>query len=198
MKFKLIKERIPEKSFKFPGKEYKDRKRKDGTYMRYCNREWLTEFSFLSYSKVKDGLYCLSCVLFLTGSSTQHAHLLISAPYRNWKDARADMLKHSTLQYHMNADCMRLSFIASQEGSQIRVDQSVTSNAQNRAIIKSIISCLEFQIKGISRLSFSCELMQETLIWIGISKPVQSEQHICLKPHKTSCFSAYERSFKLK
>lgn len=102
MKFKLIKERIPEKSFKFPGKEYKDRKRKDGTYTRYCNREWLTEFSFLSYSKVKDGLYCLSCVLFLTGSSTQHAHLLISTPYRNWKDARADMLKHSALQYRLH------------------------------------------------------------------------------------------------
>ena len=41
-KFKLIEHRMPEKSFKFPGKKYKDVKRKDGVYMRYCNLHWLT------------------------------------------------------------------------------------------------------------------------------------------------------------
>ena len=130
IRLKLIEERMPEQSFKFPGKHYKDSKRKGGTYVRYCNRDWLTEFPFLAYSKSLDGLFCLSCVLFSSGISNQHrANLLISAPYQNWKDARADILKHSTLKYHLDSECKRQAFMESQCGVQMRVDHCLTSKA---------------------------------------------------------------------
>ncbi len=121
---------MPEKSFKFPGKKYKDSKRKDGVYMRYCNLDWLIEFPFLSYSRAQDGLYCLSCVFFPTGNDILRAKFLIHAPYQNWRKGRIDIIKHSTLQYHRVSDTMRLAFIQTQQGSQIRVDQCLTLQAQ--------------------------------------------------------------------
>ena len=148
IKFDLICQWVPEKSYKFPGKKYNDCKRKDGSYMRYCNRDWLTEFTFLSYSRTQDGLYCLSCVLFPTGNESLRANLLINTPYQNWKNVRSDMMKHSTLQYHKTSDAIRLAFIQTRQGSQARIDHSLTSEIQrqvasNRTFLKSIISCLE-------------------------------------------------------
>ena len=49
VKYKLINDQIPSKAFKFPGKKYNDSKVKDGSH---CNRDWLIEFPFLSYSTV--------------------------------------------------------------------------------------------------------------------------------------------------
>ena len=127
LKKSSIEERIPEKSFKFPQKSYKNSTRKDGTYIRYCNRDWLDEFPFLAYSKSQDGLYCLSCILFPCGiPSQQRANLLISAPYQNWKDARADILKHSTLKYHLQSEYSRRAFVEAQKGAQLRVDHCLT------------------------------------------------------------------------
>ena len=85
VKMKLIDMRVPEQSFKFPGRQYNDSKRKRGTYTRYCNREWLNEFKFLLYSKAQDGLYCLSCILFPSTSQAHRAESLICTPYQNWK-----------------------------------------------------------------------------------------------------------------
>ena len=87
-------------------------------------------------------------MFFPTGSDSLRANILINTPYRNWKNARADMLKHSTLQYHKNSDAMRLAFIQTQQGSQVRVDHSLTLEvrnqvASNRKFIMSVISCLE-------------------------------------------------------
>ena len=56
VKLKLIELHVPEQSFKYPGRKYNDSKRKSGVYTRYCNRDWLSEFQFLSYSKLQDGL----------------------------------------------------------------------------------------------------------------------------------------------
>ena len=149
MKYKLINDRIPSKAFKFPGKKYKDSKCKDGSYIRHYNRDWLIEFPFLSYSKAEDGLYCLSCVFFRTGNDRLHANLLIQSPYQNWKNARADIIKHSTLQYHRTSETMRLAFMQTRQGSQVRVDLCLSMQireqvASNRTFLKSIISCIEF------------------------------------------------------
>ena len=73
VKLKRIDSHMPEQSFKFPGRKYNDSKCKSGVYTRYCNRDWLNEFQFLSYSKSLDGLYCLSCILFPSTSQAQHA-----------------------------------------------------------------------------------------------------------------------------
>ena len=71
VKLKLIELRVPEQSFKYPGRKYNDSKCKSGVYTRYCNRDWLSEFQFLSYSKLQDGLYSLSCILFPSTSQAQ-------------------------------------------------------------------------------------------------------------------------------
>lgn len=116
--------------------------------MRYCNRDWLIEFPFLSYSKQQDGLYCLSCVCFPTGGGVVRADNLIKNPYQNWKNAHADLINHSSLLYHKTADAIRLAFIQTRQGSQVRVDHCMTSQvreqvASNRTFLKSVISCIE-------------------------------------------------------
>jgi hypothetical protein len=133
VKLKLIDLRVPEQSFKFPGRKYNDSKRKSGVYTRYCNRDWLNEFQFLSYSKSLDGLYCLSCILFPSTSQAQRAELLIATPYQNWKKARADIANHSTLKYHLLSECKRQAFLDTCRGTQMRVDQYMTleSDKQN-------------------------------------------------------------------
>ena len=145
VKYKLINDRIPSKAFKFPGKKYKDRKRKDGSYIRHRNHDWLIEFPFLSYSKAEDGLYCLSYVFFRTGNDRLHANLLIQSPYQNWKNARTDIIKHSTLQYHRTSETMRFAFMQTWQGSQDCLSMQIREQvAANRTFLKSIISCIEF------------------------------------------------------
>ena len=58
--------REPEKSFKFPPKQYAMKSSKTVYVIRYCYGEWFRKFDFISYSKSEDGLYCLACVLFCT------------------------------------------------------------------------------------------------------------------------------------
>ena len=60
----------------------------------------------------------------------QRANLLISGPYQNWKDARAGILKHSTLKYHLH--CL--------------TSEAKTQIACNRQVLKSMIACLEFVV----------------------------------------------------
>ena len=102
---KLIERCIPKSSYKFQGKEYKDAKRKGGTYLRYCNRDWLNEFSFLSYSKSRDGLFSLACILFPCASGAQHADILITEPFNKWKKGREALSNHAILKYRMQAEC---------------------------------------------------------------------------------------------
>ena len=57
-KFVLIRNRAPPTGFKFPAKEYKDKRRFSGISKRYCQSNWFDEFDYISYSKSEDGLYC--------------------------------------------------------------------------------------------------------------------------------------------
>ena len=143
VKLKLIDSCVPEQSFKFPGRKY-DSKCKSGVYTRYCNRDWLNEFQFLSYSKSLDGLYCLSCILFPWTSQAQRAELLIATPYQYWKKAHADIANHSTLKYHLLSECKRQAFLDTCRGTQMREDQYMTLEsdkriATNQLFLKSII-----------------------------------------------------------
>ena len=61
----LIRNRAPEKSFKFPPKIYRDSRNKSGETRRYCLHELFDNLKFLLYSKSTDELFCLVCVLFL-------------------------------------------------------------------------------------------------------------------------------------
>ena len=64
---------------------YKDRRKKSGEIRQYCLREWFDNFKFLSYSKSRDGLFCLACVLFNTSAhQAPRAKIVMTKPYRNW------------------------------------------------------------------------------------------------------------------
>jgi hypothetical protein len=60
VKYRFISDRIPESIFQFPFKVYKDNRCKSGFFKRSCCKVWFTKFDFISYSKFKDGLYCLA------------------------------------------------------------------------------------------------------------------------------------------
>ena len=112
-KYLLITDRAPEKSFNFPAKVYKDNQKKFGEMRRFCFHEWFHDYKFVAYSKSSDGSFCLPCTLFpMATHQGSKAKLLISQPYRNWKDARSDLSHHAVLQYHKDSMEALNSFVS--------------------------------------------------------------------------------------
>ena len=145
----FIKNRVPDKSFQFPAKQYKDKRRPSGFMSRYCCLEWFDKFDFLGYSVAMDGLFCLPCVLFPVPSHRgNRANVLITSPYQNWKDAKTDLTNHATLQYHLDSKEKMDAFVQTMQKPQRRVDQILSQDAmqtvnRNRKFLESIIRCLE-------------------------------------------------------
>ena len=83
IKYALIQNRAPLVGFKFPPKEYKDKKRSSGFIKRYCQHSWFTDFDFISYSTSQDRLYCTACVLFHTETQREQQSVLVYKPYTN-------------------------------------------------------------------------------------------------------------------
>nr|XP_054760699.1 52 kDa repressor of the inhibitor of the protein kinase-like [Lytechinus pictus] len=146
----LIKNRSPSNAFAFPAREYKDKSEKSGKKKRSCYHGWFQQHDFLAYSKNSDGLFCLCCVLFpVSAKQGSRSNLLITTPYRNWKDAKADLRKHAVLEYHKDASALMRAFLNSTENPHSRVDQILSVGAgktieRNRRFLESIIRCLEY------------------------------------------------------
>ncbi|XP_047130019.2 52 kDa repressor of the inhibitor of the protein kinase-like [Hydra vulgaris] len=71
---------VPDKCFQFPltGKSRK----------RRFLLKWLDDFSWLCYSKIEDGAYCLPCTLFGTNLPNKYALCkLFKEPYNTWRNA---------------------------------------------------------------------------------------------------------------
>ena len=117
---------------------------------RFCLHEWFHDYKFLAYSKSSDGLFCLACTLFpMAAHQGSKAKLLISQPYRNWKDARSDLSHHAVLQYHKDSMEALNSFVSCFQNPNRRVDHSLTNAStelmkKNRAYISSIIRAIEY------------------------------------------------------
>lgn len=146
-KFQLINTRIPQKHYIFPTRQFKDKRRKSGFAKRSCCNEWFEKYSFLSYSCLQDGIYCLACVLF-PDSSHRRPKKLISEPYINWKDAVADLNNHSTSDYHQDAMTKLQSFLHNYDNFSRRIDVTMSSNAakrveKNRQILTSVVKTVE-------------------------------------------------------
>ena len=103
-KYSLIKNRATKKSFEFPGKTYKEKRKKSVEIRPHCKYSWLSECNFICYSKSNDGLFFAACVLFLMAVHWgSRASSLITQPYHNWKDIKKDVKNHCTLQYHKDS-----------------------------------------------------------------------------------------------
>ena len=150
VKYTLISQRKPESSFKYPKTKFTDTRRKEGASFRGCNSEWLDKYEFLSYSKSKDGLYCLSCVLFATQSGQSgNAQSMVETPYSSWKYCLRSVAKHSNLMYHKRNAAKMSAFLATHNNQKQRIDFSISAVekervARNRVYISSILKCLEF------------------------------------------------------
>ena len=83
IKYALIQNRAPPVGFKFPPKEYKDKRRSSRFIKRYCQHSWFTDFDFISYSTNQGGLYCAACVLFHTETQREQPHVLVYKPFTN-------------------------------------------------------------------------------------------------------------------
>ena len=146
IKYSLIQTRVPEQSFQFPPKQYKDKRSSTGFFQRFCNRQWFQTFDFISYSRIDDGLYCVACVLFPDRSHHRSSYL-ISEPYRNWKDAMQDFKSHAVCEYHINSAAKLQAFVDTYETTVLRIDLSMTEeNAQiiqrNHEVLRSILKCV--------------------------------------------------------
>ena len=108
-------------------------------------------FDFLAYSMSMQGLFCLACVLFPTSGAHEgvsRAQYLVTKPYQNWKDVKADLMAHAHLHYHQGAGARLSAFVSTMENPSLRVDLAVTDESQklvnrNRSVLTSIIKCLE-------------------------------------------------------
>lgn len=148
MKYNLIMNREPPSAFKFPARQYKDKRAKSGFLSRYCCRDWFNMFPFISYSVSAEGLFCVPCVLF-PDSAHRRPKKLITEAYNNWKDALEDLKQHASCDYHMNSLTKMNAFKTTYEDPSSRIDISVTHDSckrvqQNREILTSIVKCLQF------------------------------------------------------
>lgn len=112
MKLMLIKNRMPRLDFVFPARPYKDSHQKDGVINRYCQRRWLDMYDFAAYSQSRDGLYCLSCILFPNMASLGRPRALVSYAYRSWNNAKPDLRSHSYLPYHLKCYSNMMTFLS--------------------------------------------------------------------------------------
>lgn len=148
-KFHFIKNRQPEKDFKFPPRQYKDSSEAKGVKQRYCLREWFEMYDTLCYSKSTDGVFCLCCVFFpATAHHGKKANKLVTTPYRNWKDARADFSKHGKLEYHRDSKTKMDAFIQMMTNPSLDIQNKISQEVEkqvlkNRAFLTSIIKCIE-------------------------------------------------------
>ena len=148
-KMSFIKLRQPETSYQFPSKEYKDKRTMSGIQRRYCQREYFNMFDFIMYSKKMDGLYCLACTMFpVKPDKGSVAKLMISSPYRNWKDCRSDLSSHATLRYHQSAMAKLQMFQSTMENPDQSIRNVISTDSsetvkRNREVLTSLLHIIE-------------------------------------------------------
>ena len=132
----------PPQSYVFP-------QHTEGTHnhQRSFQQKWLKEYTWLAYSKEKNGGYCVPCVL----SCKNHERLgkLVNSPLNKFKDAVETLRQHSKKVYHTHSVSDMITFMQIMENKQLPIDhQLVSALAQqvqrNRELLKSIIKTVIF------------------------------------------------------
>ena len=99
----------------------------------------------------KAGVFCVPCVLFPTlhRDGSRRADNLITKLYRNFKKISEDADIHGGLQYHADSMFKLKEFTSMSANPQQRIEADISQRSQkrvrkNRAILFSILRCLEF------------------------------------------------------
>lgn len=133
---------IPAENYNFPASTIRN--------LRF-QRKWLIEFSWLSYSKNRDGAFCLCCCLFGSKEVGKGGHAtvksLVIKPFNRWKDAKEQFRYHQSLQYHKNAVISSQHFIDVYNKKiidiSLQLDKAKNLEIEkNRKILSSIIDTI--------------------------------------------------------
>ncbi|KAL4154106.1 hypothetical protein QTP88_001939 [Uroleucon formosanum] len=138
---------VPPPNFAFPEKI-------EGKQKRKFQYKYLTTFSWLAYSHLKEGAYCKLCILFAFsggGIANQRLGKLVTEPMVKFKDAINEFKNHEKKEYHLmsvqRANYFLINF--ENDGSKavdVLIDkrkQQVIESNQKRIvpIIKTILFC---------------------------------------------------------
>lgn len=121
------------------------------SHRRSFQPKWMTDFSWLVYSKISEGGYCIACVIFgKSVEGNEKLGVLVSTPLTNWQKALELLKKHAGRQYHLNNVAAMHNFKSSMEGKAHSVQSQIDSAMKKRVeenrrrlipIIKTIILC---------------------------------------------------------
>jgi hypothetical protein len=150
--YEMLTERwIPSISFKFPMTTINEQKRS------VCVRDWLINYTWLSYSLMLEGVFCRYCVTFgRVWSSSDHARTilgqLVNKPLRSLKDATTYLKLHERTKYHLDSATQASEFLARYNNPSKDVDQLLCmtdeqQQRENRKILMGIVHCLLFLAK---------------------------------------------------
>jgi Domain of unknown function (DUF4371)/hAT family C-terminal dimerisation region len=131
-----------------------------GKYKRKFQIKWLETFKWLAYSKLREGLFCKFCVLFLNlnqAGKGSHEKLgkLVLKPLTKLKDALEDFRNHEKNDYHKNslltADNIKAILEKKQDNILVqlnskRKDEVIKNRAKLKPIIQTIRLCGRQQI----------------------------------------------------
>ena len=75
-------------------------------------------------------------------------NILVTKPYRNWKDAKSDLKTHSVTDAHVTATAKREAFMQTYQKPQIRINNVISQHnkgviEKNRKFLSSILKCVE-------------------------------------------------------
>lgn len=148
---------VPSLTYKFPVQQCQ-------SFTRHFQRAWLINYPWLAYSDVKKGLFCKTCVLFLTNlergkGSHQQINQFIRSVFTNWKKATENFAHHAQLNYHKDACAAAESFLSVFDSKLYDIRLQISTNAQKEAeenikkllkIIKNIKFCgrQELSLRG--------------------------------------------------
>ena len=77
-----------------PGKSFGFLKKSDEKDDRPFQHSWLELFSWLCYSYIEDGVYCMYCVLFNGGASGRKIQLVYTS-FKTWNNAQCCFRTHT-------------------------------------------------------------------------------------------------------
>ncbi|CAM2727678.1 unnamed protein product, partial [Rotaria socialis] len=114
-----------------------------------CHHSWLVRYSWLSYSKMHQGIYCRYCVLFSRKGENQSLGQLINKPLRSLKDATEYLSNHNECNYHklsvsQATECVSRYAHTNSDVNILLNNINEQQQNENRRILASIIKCTLF------------------------------------------------------
>lgn len=103
-----------------------------GNHKRSFQYKWLNEYAWLTYSKEKDGGYCVPCAFFCKGD--EGLGKLVNTPLTKFKDAMDIFRQHTKKAYHCHSVADMLTFMRIMNNEQVPIDHQLVSSMGKRTV----------------------------------------------------------------